>query len=216
MTPQQFIDRIAPIAQKLRREGSHIFPSIRVAQAALETGWKIPSWNNMVGFKVGSGKTNAYWKGAYVNKGTWEVYDDERVDVKANFRAYDTIDDSFRDQDILFSIDRYKRVRKARSAEDQAYALYACGYATDPQYATKLLSIVEKYKLLQYNKVNNDKGSDDKLTLTEWQWTMLEEAVPKLNLDSPGMWLEKVQKRELTASELAWLSIIIHSRYQYL
>lgn len=151
MNPQQFINRIAPIAVELRLSGSTIFPSIRIAQSALETGWKIPSWNNMVGLKVGNGQTNKYWKGKYVTKGTWEVYDGKRTDVKANFRAYDSVEDSFRDQDLLFTIPRYELVRKAKTPEEQANMLYACGYATDPQYAQKILYIIDKYNLKQYD-----------------------------------------------------------------
>lgn len=152
MTQQQFINTIAPIAQHLRMEGSLIFPSIRISQSALETGWKIHQWNNMTGFKVGSGQTNTYWKGKYVTKGTWEVYDGKRADVKANFRAYDSMEDSFRDQDLLFGISRYQRVREAKTPQEQANMLYICGYATDPHYAQKILSIVDQFGLEKYDE----------------------------------------------------------------
>jgi hypothetical protein len=151
MIPVNFIAKIAPIAMELSLEGSPIFPSIRIAQAALETNWTIHSWNNMVGFKVGSGRTNAYWKGDYVTKGTWEVYDGKRSDVQANFRAYDSIEDSFRDQDLLFRSSRYAPVRNADTPEEQAHALYASGYATDPLYAQKILNIVNQYGLKAYD-----------------------------------------------------------------
>jgi len=32
-----------------------------------------------------------------------------------------------------------------------AAGLQRCGYATDPQYATKLIGIIEKFKLYQYD-----------------------------------------------------------------
>lgn len=156
MTPQEFISIISPIAIQLRKEGSTIFPSVRIAQSALETGWKIPEWNNMVGFKVGSRAANGFWKGDYVNKGTWEVYDGKRQDVVAAFRAYDTLEDCYRDQDELFKITRYDQVRAATTPIDQAVALYRCGYATDPAYSTKIINIISQYGLEQYDKVNKE------------------------------------------------------------
>lgn len=164
MEPHQFIKIIAPIAQKLYREGSPIFPSIRIAQSALETGWKIPSWNNMVGFKVGSGQTNQYWRGKAVNKETWEVYNQQRVNISADFRAYDSIEDSFRDQDLLFNLKRYQGVREAKSATEQAFKLLESGYATDPQYAQKILAIIDKYGLRKYDQIKEIK-EDESLML---------------------------------------------------
>jgi Muramidase (flagellum-specific) len=151
MTASAFIDRIAPIAVQQRLEGSPIFPSVRIAQAGLETGWNIPPWNNLGGYKVGNGKLTPYWRGKIVNKGTWEVYDDQRVDVTAAFRAYDSVEDFFRDQDLLFQIPRYDRVRLATTPEQQADMLQACGYATDPQYGEKLKRIIDIYDLKRYD-----------------------------------------------------------------
>ncbi|NOU98498.1 glycoside hydrolase family 73 protein [Paenibacillus planticolens] len=151
MTRAEFVAKVAPVAVKLFANGSPIFPSIRIAQALLETGGDIPAWNNLVGFKVGSGVPNAYWRGRSVSTRTWEVYDGIRYDnVVANWRAYDTIDDCFRDQDLLFATARYERVRNAKSPSEQAAALYACGYATDPFYAGKIVALASQY--VDYDK----------------------------------------------------------------
>jgi flagellum-specific peptidoglycan hydrolase FlgJ len=151
MTRAEFISIIAPIAVKLRAGGSPIFPSIRIAQALLETGGSIPAWNNVVGFKVGGGIINAYWRGRSVSTQTWEVYDGVRYDnVTANWRAYDSVEYCFRDQDFLFGISRYDRVRKAKSPSEQAAALYVCGYATDPFYAGKIVALASQY--VDYDK----------------------------------------------------------------
>lgn len=156
MTANDFIAVVAPIAVQLRREGSPIFPSVRIAQAANETGWTLHPWNNLVGFKVGSGQTNAYWKGAYVNKGTWEVYDGTRTDVTAAFRAYDCIADCFRDQDLLFTgWDNYEPICAAKTPEEQCYAFTQTTYkyATDPAYSAKLQRMIEQYGLKQFDEV---------------------------------------------------------------
>lgn len=159
MNPHDFIAAVAPVAVRLRREGSPLFASVRIAQAALETGWTLNDWNNLVGFKVGSGRTNAFWKGAYVYKGTWEIYDGVRQDVVAAFRAYDSIADCFRDQDLLFAgWDNYRLVRDAATPEEQcrAFVMTPQKYATDPQYAEKLMRVVDSYGLRIYDYSEED------------------------------------------------------------
>ncbi|WP_163854661.1 glycoside hydrolase family 73 protein [Paenibacillus elgii] len=152
MTREEFISTVAPVAVKLRKEGSPIFPSVRVAQAMLETGCTLHEWNNLVGFKVGGGKPNAFWKGRSVSTKTWEVYDGARVDgVQAHWRAYDCIEDCFRDQDLLFEWSRYDRVHAAQSPQEQTEMLRVCGYATDPVYTQKLNSFITGYDLEKYD-----------------------------------------------------------------
>ena len=151
LKPADFIAAVAPVAVQLRLEGSPIFASLRIAQAAHETGWNIHSWNNLVGLKVGSGKPNQYWDGSSVRTGTWEVINGYRVDTTANWRAYRSIEDCFRDQDLLFQSSRYARVRAAKMPDEQADMLQACGYATDPQYAAKLKNIIFMYDLKRYD-----------------------------------------------------------------
>jgi flagellar protein FlgJ len=150
MNRQEFIDAIAPIAVQLRKEGSPLFPSVRIAQAILETGCVIHPWFNLCGIKA-IGSPNAYWKGRTVNTKTWEVYDGKREDVGATWRAYDSIEDCYRDQDLIFDLDRYTVLRKAPTPEDQAVALYRCGYATDPEYFRKIIAIINAEGLKAYD-----------------------------------------------------------------
>jgi flagellar protein FlgJ len=154
MNRSEFVAIVAPIASKLWQDGSGVlFPSIRLAQTILETGGKIHDWNNLVGYKVGSGVLTKYWKGRSVNTSTWEVYNDVvHTNVKANWRAYDSIEDCFRDQDLLFQLPRYADVRSAKTPEDQAVSLYRCGYATDPDYYKKLIAIAAPYKVYDVAK----------------------------------------------------------------
>lgn len=153
MTREKFIAVVAPIAVKLRREGSPIFPSVRIAQTILETGCTLHAWNNLVGYKVGSGQLTPFWRGRSVSTKTWEVYDGIRVDgVQANWRAYDSIADCFRDQDLLFGRNRYDLVRNAKTPREQAAMLHTCGYATDPAYADKVQSLIYIYDLKRYDE----------------------------------------------------------------
>lgn len=152
MTRDEFFATLAPHAIRARLDGSPLFVSVRLAQNLLETGGTIPSWNNLGGYKVGSGKPNEWWDGSYVKKSTWEVVNGQRIDTTAAFRAYKSIYHFYKDQDLLFHLSRYERVRKAKTPEEQAEALYLCGYATDPQYASKIKSIISSYNLKKYDE----------------------------------------------------------------
>jgi flagellum-specific peptidoglycan hydrolase FlgJ len=153
MAREEFIGLVAPIAVKLRLEGSPIFPSVRIAQAILETGSKTNPWNNLAGYKVGNGTPNPYWSGRLVSATTWEVVNGTRVDnIRDDFRAYDTIEDGFKDQDLLFQFPRYTGVRQATTPQEQARMLLAGGYATDPAYADKLIRIIQTEGLFQYDE----------------------------------------------------------------
>ncbi|MNZ81584.1 Exo-glucosaminidase LytG precursor [compost metagenome] len=150
-TREKFFAKLAPTVIRVRQEGSMMFPSVRLAQNLLETGGVIHHWNNLGGIKVGSGRKNAYWQGEAVVKGTWEVIDGRSVSMKAAFRGYKSVYHFYKDLDLLLAISRYERVRKATTPERQAEMLQACGYATDPAYAAKLKSIIEKYGLKKYD-----------------------------------------------------------------
>jgi flagellar protein FlgJ len=160
MTRSEFVSIVAPIAQKLWEEGSgNLFPSVRIAQTLLETGGKIHEWNNIVGYKVGSGKLTAYWHGRSVSTKTWEVYNGVTDNnVIANWRAYDSVEDCLRDQDLLFNSERYNAVRLATTPEDQAVALYRCNYATDPDYYKKIIAIAAPYKIYDTARKPATKG----------------------------------------------------------
>ena len=153
MTRSEFIATVAPVAVKVRVDGGPLFPSVSVAQTLLETGGRIHPWNNIVGYKVGSGRRTPYWDGRAVRKGTWEVYDGRTVQTAADFRAYDSIEHCLKDQALLFLNNaRYRAVVDAPDPESQARALRACGYATDPLYADKIMAIRAAYGLHKYDE----------------------------------------------------------------
>lgn len=153
LSREQFIAAIAPAVILVRQEGSPLFPSVRIAQSILETGGVIHAWNNLGGIKVGNGVTNDYWQGKAVVKGTWEYVDNRSVETQAAFRAYESIYHYYKDQDILLSSERYERVRQARTPEQQARMLQAAGYATDPEYANKLISLIRQHHLGRYDEL---------------------------------------------------------------
>ncbi|MEF3313353.1 glucosaminidase domain-containing protein [Paenibacillus sp. GYB004] len=147
MTNQTFIGRIAGGAVE-NMVTSGVLASITIAQAALETGWgaSVPG-NNLFGIK-GSGTTQDTRE--YIN-GQW-------VTIRAGFRTYASWEDSIQDHSrFLHENRRYANAgffahSAARDYAGAARALQAAGYATDPNYASKLISIIESYGLTAYDR----------------------------------------------------------------
>ena len=78
--------------------------------------------------------------------------------TKGRFRVYDSWSDSIRDHTKLMltgtdtNKQNYDRVVKASNYQEAAKALQDSGYATDPNYAQKLISVIKTYKLYNYDK----------------------------------------------------------------
>lgn len=155
--PVDFLAILAPQAIAARQEGSPMFPSVRLAQNILETGWNIDKHYNLGGIKVGDGRTNEWWRGETYTTSTWEIVGGQRQDTVATWRSYDSVYAFYRDQDRLLQTARYAQVRAAITPEDQARALQASGYATDPLYANKLISLIVAYRLMQFDFPREEK-----------------------------------------------------------
>ncbi|WP_133014734.1 glycoside hydrolase family 73 protein [Clostridium cuniculi] len=133
-----------------------ILPSITMAQAILESGWGnselAVTHNNLFGIKA-----DLRWNGAVATIATSENYNDSTI---ANFRKYDSIDESIEDHGkFLYENSRYAEygLFNGKDYKSQAQALEDAGYSTvkdengDPIYADKLISLIEKYNLMQYD-----------------------------------------------------------------
>ena len=132
---------IAPTAKAVAEELG-IDPRIVVAQAALETGWgSSVKGNNLFGIKS-HGKKD----GLMVQ--TQEVVDGERTKVVDSFRQYRSYDDSIIDYGIFLQQNkRYKSMLHAATLQEQVEALGRSGYATDPEYADKVMAIAKSRRL---------------------------------------------------------------------
>jgi flagellum-specific peptidoglycan hydrolase FlgJ len=142
--PQDFISQYSDDVIQAS-QGNNLFPSVIMAQMCLETGYgKSKVGNNMFGVKA-TGAHSPYWNGAAMNADTTEVIDGQSGTYNLAFRAYDSIAQSIKDHSyFLLQNPRYKAagVFDAATPQDQARALQAAGYATDPDYATKLISTI--------------------------------------------------------------------------
>lgn len=117
-----------------------------MSQAALESGWgkrEIMLDDGKTSHNLFGIKANPSWKGKIAHITTSEFVEGQMVKMKQPFRAYDSYADSLKDYARLLSTNpRYEGVAQARSAEEAARRVQDAGYATDPNYADKLISIM--------------------------------------------------------------------------
>ena len=147
---QQYIDQYKDIAiEQMMRY--HIPASITLAQGLLESGAGrtelTRNSNNHFGIKC-----NNNWTGR-------RTYHDD--DAKNDcFRVYDSAYDSYEDHSkFLSGNQRYRPLFQLKPTDYKGWAkgLKACGYATSPVYAEKLVESIQLYKLYQYDSA---KGYD--------------------------------------------------------
>jgi len=147
MKPQEFINLIKQGAIESYKQYK-ILPSITIAQAALESAWGEKHIQyNLFGIKWTEGC--GYDK---VARETTEYINGVPQKVIAYFRGYKNFNESILDHARLLTITRYEKVRQAKDYKEAAKALQECGYATDPRYAEKLISIIEQYRLYQVDE----------------------------------------------------------------
>lgn len=167
----EFINKLGPLAVEEcnRREaagGGWVLPSICIGQSAHETGWGtadiMVKANAFFGIKAGGS-----WTGKVYTADTHEVVNGETVNISANFRAYDKLEDSVRDYYDLITAARYEaalsRVGNVKTASETINAIHAGGYATEPLYPGYIMDIVNGRDLTQWDsKVDGvPKGSTE-------------------------------------------------------
>jgi hypothetical protein len=144
-----FVLKIAPVIQSSINKG--ILNSIRLSQAILESNWGTSRLsieaNNLFGIKADS-----RWKGPTYNIQTKEWNESGFYSTTSDFRAYKTIEDSVLDHtEFLLTNQRYSSIIGDTDYKSTALKLKAAGYATDPEYGNKLISVIEVNSLTWFD-----------------------------------------------------------------
>lgn len=132
----------------------HIPASITLAQALLESGAGesrlATEAKNHFGIKCGRS-----WYGKRTFK------DDDKKDEC--FRVYNKVEDSYLDHSKFLEQQRYSFLYDYKITDYKSWAkgLRQAGYATDPHYPKKLISIIETYKLYQFDNPANKLSKAD-------------------------------------------------------
>jgi len=145
-----FQDKLASHAEEASR-ATGIPAKFMLGQAALESGWgrrEIKHRDGSTSHNLFGIKAGADWKGKVVETTTTEYVNGKAQTRVEKFRAYDNYADSFKDYAKLIAGNpRYeKALASANSGDAAGFAkgLQRAGYATDPNYAVKLASIIKK------------------------------------------------------------------------
>lgn len=145
-TPREFITTLLPAAQRVANELG-VDPKLLLAQAALETGWgkHMISTEGQPSFNLFGIKADHRWQGATAEVTTTEYRQGVKLKEQAAFRAYNSYDESFRDYlQFLKDNSRYQHALANRTTPQEfVQELQKAGYATDPEYARKILRIYQ-------------------------------------------------------------------------
>ena len=153
-----FFNTLAPIVvnEYIRRHDQYrLYPSTVLSMSALESGYNLNA-ETLFGIK-GEGQvldTTEYIDGKYIN-------------VKDSFKCYPSLTASVQGLYDLMQIERYHPACECVEWEEECRQIQKCGYATDPDYSDKLISIVNSYQLTMFNSLdkmsvdNTENNTDD-------------------------------------------------------
>lgn len=145
---QAFMDRMLPHAQQASQPGG-VPVHLMLGQAALESGWGKreirnadgTNSHNLFGIKAG-----ANWNGKVAAVTTTEYVNGVARKQVQNFRAYPSYAAAFQDYAQLINNNpRYAEVlQQGGDHVGMAQAIQRAGYATDPNYANKLVQVMSR------------------------------------------------------------------------
>jgi flagellum-specific peptidoglycan hydrolase FlgJ len=156
LTPAQFIAAAVPGAQLGWRQYG-VPPSVTIAQAILESGWGRSGLasidRNYFGIKCFNGVYGALANGCHLYSTTECTAAGLCFATTATFRTYATMANSFRDHGSFLTVNsRYDPAfTYTRDANRFIWSVWKAGYATDPNYYTKITGVMAANALYQYD-----------------------------------------------------------------
>lgn len=150
---EQCIEVLGPIANQVYAS-TGIFASVTLGQAIVESGCgrqTPPNSNNMWGIKCnGSVRSPSTWDGSCtIPVTTSEVISGQTIQIKSTFRKYKSVEEGILDHATFLLGKRYvdAGVLQATDPYDQIIRIKSAGYATDPNYISKVSQVISKYNL---------------------------------------------------------------------
>lgn len=164
---EEFISAVAAICVDLWPD-LQILPSVVIAQCCLETGYGLGSdaqelvrRNNLLGMKAdlinSTWSTFSVWSGESFVKRTPEVYGGKTIYINDVFRVYKDYRNCIEDyMQFLRNVRnnsgyKYRQVVGMTDPEKVITAISKGGYATDPSYITKVMTIIRKEDLTRFD-----------------------------------------------------------------
>ncbi|GAB2566300.1 hypothetical protein Aab01nite_46480 [Paractinoplanes abujensis] len=156
LTPEQFIKAAVPGAQQGWREYG-VPASVTIAQAILESGWGRSGLStvdrNYFGIKCQSGRFGTLASGCHDYRTQECTKAGECFSTVASFRTYASMGHSFRDHGNFLRVNpRYAGAfNYTTQANSFIWKVWKAGYATDPNYYTKVTTLMASQNLYQYD-----------------------------------------------------------------
>ncbi len=155
----EFLNRIRQPAQQISAR-SGIPHSLILAQAALESGWgqrQILRRDGQPSFNLFGIKAGEHWQGETTAVLTTEYHQGIPEKRRDSFRVYHSYREALEDYARLITENpRYRAVAGAATAESAAHALQKAGYASDPAYAKKLITVIRQLKATSVHALSTD------------------------------------------------------------
>jgi flagellum-specific peptidoglycan hydrolase FlgJ len=149
---EQFIAQNAAAATQSMRE-TGVPASVTLAQAILESDSGRSGLSTKAQNYFGIKATSKQGPAGVVYMDTWEHAGGQDITVSQPFRAYHNAEESFADHgQYLRENSRYAEAMK-HTDDARAFArlIHQAGYATDPAYSSKLITLMDRYNLYQYD-----------------------------------------------------------------
>lgn len=150
-SPEDFVETLRPYAEQVAEKYGMDAKAI-IAQAAVETGWGKfvihnsdgESSHNLFGIKA-----NSHWDGKQAVVDTLEFNSGIPQKQKAAFRSYASLEEAVDDYGrFIVTQPRYQQaVEQASDAHSYTRELQSAGYATDPNYASKIMAVYHSDRL---------------------------------------------------------------------
>ena len=136
-----------PLFYKLAKDAGHKFPEVTAAQVMLETsnGASPSATNNYLGLKATKDEAD---KGQATLQNTQENIEGKNIDIQDNFKNFDSLQDMMSQYKTQWNDDFMGRkgTVNVSTAEEAAKLLQANAYATDPDYAKKIMQLITDAK----------------------------------------------------------------------
>lgn len=156
LTTAQFLAAAAPGAQQGWREFG-VPASVTMAQAILESGWGRSGLStvdrNYFGIKCQNGAYGKIANGCHVYTTQECTKAGKCFTTTGAFRTYASMGHSFRDHGSFLRVNsRYKPAfAYTKDANKFIWQVWKAGYATDPNYYTKITTLMATYDLYRYD-----------------------------------------------------------------
>ena len=145
-TQQEFIETLAPTAQKMSKNYG-VPASILLSQAAYESNYGSSllsvKYHNIYSLPAQPGQERIRLKDSIYSKGKWQYQKDWSSSMMTYLEEL---------RQGTWGESTYKEVAGTTSYKVAAEKLQAAGFSSDPDYAKHLISIIETYHLSKYDR----------------------------------------------------------------